>query len=97
MPNYGKLLGWAKAPLAYIVQDDEFVANSNVDPSNGYATVQEEMVARMPHTHPLYREDNIAVWDILRNSIHDTDAFSWIKRCKRRRDGRGAYLALTSH
>jgi hypothetical protein len=79
-----KMLGMAKAPLAYVVRQDEAVATHNSDPSNGYATVQEEMVACMPHTHPLYHEDNI---DILRDSIHDTKAFPWIKRCKKQRDG----------
>jgi hypothetical protein len=59
--------------------------------------VQEEMVARMPHTHTAYGEDNIAVWDIIHDSIHDTDAFSWVKRCKHCRDGCAAYLALTTH
>jgi hypothetical protein len=54
-------------------------------------------VAQMPHTHTDFREDNIAVWDILWDSVHITEAFSWIKRCKRRRDGRAACIALTSH
>jgi hypothetical protein len=51
----------------------------------------------MPHTHTAYHEDNIAVWDIIRDSIHATEAFSWVKKCERHRDGRAAYLALTSH
>ena len=51
----------------------------------------------MPHTHPAYCEDNIAVWEIIRDSIHATEAFSWVKRCKRRHDGRAAYLALAAH
>jgi hypothetical protein len=92
-----KTLGMAKAHLAYIVRSEVNVAAHASDPSDEYATVEEEMVARMPHTHTAFREDNIAVWDIIRDSIHDTEAFSWIKRCERRRDGRAAYLALTSH
>jgi hypothetical protein len=51
----------------------------------------------MPHTHPAFCEDNIAVWAIIRDSIHDREAFSWIKRCEHCRDGRAAYLALTAH
>jgi hypothetical protein len=51
----------------------------------------------MPHTHMAYQEDNIAVWDIICTSIHATEALSWIKRCERRRNGRAAYIALTSH
>jgi hypothetical protein len=92
-----RTLGMAKAPLAYVVREEVVVTAHNLDPSNGYMTVQEELVARMPHTHTAYREDNIAVWDIIRTSIHATEAFSWIKRCERRRDGRAAYIALTSH
>jgi hypothetical protein len=92
-----KTLGMARTPLAYVIRENEAVSAHNLDPSTRYTTVQEEMVARMPHTHPAYREDNIAVWDILRDSIHDTEAFSWIKRCERRRDGRAAYHALTAH
>jgi hypothetical protein len=90
-----KTLGMAKTPLAFVVRESEHVLAHNLDPSNGYNTVQEEMVAPMPHTHPAYREDNIAVWDIIH--VHATEAFSWINRCERRRDGRTAYLALTSH
>jgi hypothetical protein len=92
-----KTLGRAKTPLAYVVRTNEIVLAHNADPSGGYNTVQEEMVARMPHTHPSYREDTIAVWNVIRDSIHDTEAFSWVKRFERRRDGRAAYIALTAH
>jgi hypothetical protein len=74
------------------------VSPSAQDPSNNYATVQEEMVARMAHTHIIaFREDNIKVWEIIRHSLHETEAFHWIKRSERRRDGRSAYAALTTH
>jgi hypothetical protein len=92
-----KTLGMARSPLAYVVRDDVVVPPSAQDPSTDYATVQEEMVARMPHTHLAYREDNIKVWEILRDSLHETEAFHWIKGSERRRDGRSAYAALTTH
>ena len=92
-----KTLGMAKAPLAYVVRQDVNVLPHAVNPFDEYATMQEEMVVRMPHTHNSFREDNIAVWDIIRDSIHDTEAFSWVKRCERRRDGCAAYFALTAH
>jgi hypothetical protein len=82
-----KTLGMSKTPLAYVIRDDVAVIAHNIDPPAGYNTIQEELVARMPHTHPAFREDNIAVWAIIRDSIHNMEAFSWIKRCKRRRDG----------
>jgi hypothetical protein len=63
-------------PLAYVTREDVFVLAHNRDPSNNYNTVQEEMVAHMPHIHPAYHEDNITVWDIIRDSIHDTEVHS---------------------
>lgn len=90
-------LDMAKAPLAYVIRENVDVAAHQSDPPKEHITVQEELVARMPHTHTAYREDNIAVWDILRDSTHATEAFSWIKRCERRRDRRAAYMALTLH
>ena len=92
-----KTLGMAKAPLAHVTRADITVPAHNADPSYNYNTVQEEIVAGMPHIHPAYHEDNIAVWAIICDSIHATQAFSWVKRCERRRDGRAAYLALTAH
>jgi hypothetical protein len=92
-----KTLGMAKTPLAYVVRPEVAVTPSLQDPPNNYGTIQEEMVARMPHTHLAYREDNIKVWEVIRDSLHDTEAFHWIKASERRRDGRSAYLALTTH
>jgi hypothetical protein len=92
-----KTLGMAKVPLAYVVRATEVVPPSAGDPSNDYDTIQEKKVARMPHTHIAFREDNIKVWEIIRDSLHATEAFNWIKRSERRRDGRSAYLALTTH
>jgi hypothetical protein len=92
-----KTLGRAKTPLAYVVRADDTVLASQNDPPTNYATIQEEMVARMPHTNLAYREDNIKVWEIIRDSLHESEAFNWIKRSERRRDGRSAYLALTTH
>jgi hypothetical protein len=39
-----------------------------------YSTIQEEMVAWMPHTHIAYLEDNTQVWEIIRDSLHETEA-----------------------
>jgi hypothetical protein len=55
------------------------------------------MVTQMPHTHVAYREDNIKVWEIIRDSLHASEAYNWIKQSEQRRDGRSAYLALTTH
>jgi hypothetical protein len=81
-------LRMARTPLAYIMKAGVAVSPNNADPANGYNTVQEEMVAC---------EDNIAEWDIILDSIHDIEAFSWVKRCERCHDRWAAYIALTAH
>jgi hypothetical protein len=78
-----KTLGMAKTPLAYVVRSDEIVPSIAGDPATDYATVQEEMVAWMPHTHVAYRDDNIKVWEIILDSLHETEAYTWIKRSER--------------
>jgi hypothetical protein len=95
-----KTPGMAKTPLSYVVCINDAVLSKLAtlqDPPTNYGTIQEELVARMPHTHLAYREDNIKVWEIIRDSLHETEAFNWIKRSERRRDGQSAYLALTTH
>jgi hypothetical protein len=88
----------AKMPLGYIVCVDVTVPPSAQDPSGDYTTAQEEMIARMPHTHTASREDNIKVWEIITDSLHETEAFDWIKGSeRRRRNGWAAYIALTTH
>jgi hypothetical protein len=74
-----KTLGMAKTPLAYVVRSEEVVPPQAHDPPTNYGTIQEEMVARMPHMHPAYQEDNIKVWEIIRDSLHETEAYNWIK------------------
>jgi hypothetical protein len=92
-----KTLGLAKTPLAYVVREDHTIVLGIFDPANGYETVQEEMIARCGHEHPAFQSDNIKVWEIIRDSVHKTEAYHWIKGSERRRDGRGAYLSLTTH
>jgi hypothetical protein len=71
-----KTLGIGKTPLTYVIREHEAVLAHNIDPPAGYNAIQEERVARMS---PAYCEDNIAIWDIVRDSIHGMEAFSWIK------------------
>jgi hypothetical protein len=49
-----KTFGMAKTPLSYIIRVDTMVPPNAQDPATDYATVQEEMVAQMPHTHLAY-------------------------------------------
>jgi hypothetical protein len=70
---------------------------SVLNPLTNYGTVQEKMVAHMPRMHLTYQEDNIKAWEIIQDSLHNTEAFHWIQHSERRRDRHSAYLALTTH
>jgi hypothetical protein len=87
----------AKTPLTYIVHTNKIILPSAQDPPANYGTIQEEMVARMPHTHIAFQEDNIKVWEIIQASLHETEAFNWIKQSERHRNGCAAYLVLMTH
>jgi hypothetical protein len=47
--------------LGYVVHADAAVKPSAQDLPTAYTTIQEEMIAGMPHTHIAFREDNIKV------------------------------------
>ena len=92
-----KNMAMSKAPLAYVVIYYVSVPAHKTEPFNDYNTVQQEMVVRMPHTHTAYCEGNIFVWEIIRYSIHNTEAFYWVNRFECCCYGCAAYIALTAH
>jgi hypothetical protein len=88
----------ARTPLGYVVHVDAAVAPSAQNLPGEYTTIQEEIITPgMPHTGIVFHEDNIKVCEIIWDSLHETDAYNWIKRSERCRDGRSAYLAPTTH
>jgi hypothetical protein len=67
------VLGASKVPLAYVTRD-EVALPQGADLPGGYASVQAEMIRRAPHESAEYQLDNTTVWDILRKSVHGTQA-----------------------
>ena len=59
-----------------------------------HESVSEEMVQRYSHVHNMYETYNAAVYDLLDTDLCGTKYHATIAPFKRRRDGRGAYLAL---
>ena len=104
-----RCLGVEGFPLAYIVRDTVAVPDEDDDPDNWspdtvYGTIQEELIARSPHKDANdvamqhYRDNNIAVYEIIANLCRDQDCWTYIKSaCGRRRDGRAAFKALKDH
>jgi hypothetical protein len=90
------VLGASKVPLAYVTQE-EVALPHGADPPGNYASVQAEMIRRAPHGSAEYQLDNMTVWDIVRKSVHGTQAYTWIKTHANARNGREAYLSLKNH
>jgi hypothetical protein len=97
-------LGDKKIPLAYVVRESEDVPVA--DPEGGYATLQDEMIARAPHfslvasvrtADPAYLINREKVWDVIARITRSHDCWTYVKPAQRTRDGRKAYLALYAH
>ena len=98
-------LGDKMIPLAYVVRKDEAVPT--VEPEGGYATVQDEMIARAPHFRitaagvrnpdPTYLVNRQKVWEIIARITRENSCWTYVKDAQRTRDGRMAYLALWTH
>ena len=61
-------------------------------------TVLGDMIARASHTHVLYKTDNAQVYSLIEQAARTSSFLSTIKSFEKRKNGRGAWLALiTAH
>jgi hypothetical protein len=74
--------------------DDPLDANSYFGASG---SLIEELIARLPHTGPIYRNDNATVYLKIEEAARGTKVESTIKSFSCRKDGRGAFLALIAN
>ena len=94
--------GVRKAPLAYVIRDDAVVAvpgpplAHHQPHSNEHGSVEGELIARLSHTHPIFRDDNKMVYDHLEVATCSTIYAASIKPFQRTKNGRSAYQALIS-
>ena len=59
-----------------------------------FGSVEAKMIARASHQHPLFCDDNSALYHKLKEATRTTQYAASIKPFQRRKDGRGAWLAL---
>ena len=98
-------LGDHKIPLAYVVRKDATVPAA--DPTGGYFTIQDEMIARAKHftlgagdvqtPDPTYVANREKVWEIIVKITREHTCWTYVKPAQRTRDGRKAYLDLYQH
>ena len=56
-----------------------------------------ELIARLPHDGPIFKNDNATVFQKVEEAARGTSCESTIKAFSRKKNGRSAYLALTSN
>ena len=99
---HDKAFGIRKIPLAYLIR--EVVAVPLVAPdllpnkpySEAHGSVVNELIARASHTHDLFNEDNGQLFTLIEEAVRGTQYAASISPFKRRRNGRGAWMALLS-
>ena len=93
----------ARGPLSYVLRDDATVPPQADDPLAGdnyfgtSGSLMLELVSRLPHTGPIYQNDNATVYMKIEKAARGTQVESTVKTFARRKDGRGAYLALIAN
>jgi hypothetical protein len=95
-----RVIGVRTIPLAYVIRADEAVPaaapalEAGQPHSTEYGSIERELVARASHTHALYRDDNSTVYHAIEEATRTTQYAASIKPFQRRKDGRGAWMAL---
>jgi len=95
-----KRRGLGGSPLAYITRDTLTLPENTpgeVDQGFGMPSREAELIRRSRHDGPAYRQNNIAVWAIIRHVAHGGPAWAWVSSFGRHSNRRSAYLALRTH
>ena len=102
MDNLDAIVG-TKGPLCYVLKDEPIVTlegNNPLDQNAYYGAsggLSDELFARLPHTGPIYKNDNVAVYQKIEETARGTSVESTLKHLSRRKYGRGAFLALIAN
>ena len=67
------------------------------DPGLGLPDHATELIRRARHTGVAHTNNNRTVWSFIRAIFFDTDAYPYIRRYERARNGRAAYFAIKGH
>ena len=92
-----------KGPLSYVLRENSDVPAEADDPLNeesyfgASGSMMDELIKRLPHTGPVYKNDNKTVYMKIEEAVRGTSVESTVKTFARQKDGRGAYFALISN
>lgn len=97
-----QVYGSRDTPLSYVIRPSVDVPVPAPDLLNNqphsaqHGSVEGELIARLSHTHPVFRDDNKAVYLHLEVATRGTVYSASITPFCRTKDGRSAYMALIS-
>ena len=92
-----------RGPLVYVLRDDPTVPLEANDPLDAHScfgisgSLHDELVARLSHIGPIFKNDNTSVFMKVEKATRGTSVESTVKAFSRRKDGRGAFLALIAN
>ena len=92
-----------KGPLSYVLRENSQVPPEADDPLNADSyygasgSMMDELVNRLPHTGPVFKNDNKTVYMKIEEAVRGTSVESTVKTFARQKNGRGAYLALIAN
>jgi hypothetical protein len=94
-------IGVRMVPLAYVVREAVLPPApqplaTNLPHSEQYGSVEGELIARASHAHPLFRDDNSAVYFLLEEATRGTSYAPTIKPYQREKQGRDAWRSLVN-
>jgi hypothetical protein len=95
-------IGVRMVPLAYVVREVVVPLQpppplaTNLPYSDQHGSVEGELTARASHGHPLYRDDNSAVYYLLEEATRGTSYAPTIKPYQRTKNGREAWRSLVN-
>jgi hypothetical protein len=93
---FGSVLGETGAPLAYVFHENIEIP-PGTDPSEGYITVAEEIIARATHGNQAYENDSMEVWSYMANITRSRECWNYVKPSQRTKYGRRDFLLLWDH
>jgi hypothetical protein len=73
-------------PLAYVVRENVELP-PGIYPSEGYITVAEEMIARVPHGNQAYANDSMEIWSYMANITRAHYCWTYVKPAQRTKTG----------
>ena len=95
-----RIVGSRQVPLSYVIRSDADVLliapplRANYPYSEEHGGLQEELIARATHDHPLFSFDNARVFSYLEEATRGTVPGASMKGYIRRKNGRGAFMAI---